>query len=93
MNQAIKRKWVKALRSGEYAQCTGALYSGGAYCCLGVLHEITQKERPPELWALMEETKLLLEWGLEGGDAGELAKVNDAGVPFDMIAGLIDEAL
>lgn len=36
-----KAKWVKALRSGKYNQCTGKLWGGGAgkesaYCCLGV---------------------------------------------------------
>lgn len=34
----IKRKWLKALRSGEYAQTKGTLTNGkGGFCCLGVL--------------------------------------------------------
>lgn len=41
MKKDIKDKWVEALRSGKYKQCTGALcrvyYNGCAYCCLGVL--------------------------------------------------------
>ncbi len=32
----FKDKWVKALRSGEYAQRKGCLHSNGRYCCLGV---------------------------------------------------------
>lgn len=34
----FKRKWIKALRSGDYKQTTGGLYSKleNAYCCLGV---------------------------------------------------------
>lgn len=31
-----KDKWVAALRSGEYKQTKGRLYSGKGYCCLGV---------------------------------------------------------
>lgn len=43
-NPEIKAKWVAALRSGEYPQCTGALTNGiGGYCCLGVLREIEPK--------------------------------------------------
>ena len=41
MNKWVKRKWVRALRSGEYAQADGCLVDGGmgdaSYCCLGVL--------------------------------------------------------
>ena len=49
MNQAIKEKWVAALRSGEYQQCTGALCREGGgrdadkFCCLGVLCDIMQE--------------------------------------------------
>lgn len=44
MNPEVKKKWVEALRSGEYKQCRGALFKKGAYCCLGVLREIAPKE-------------------------------------------------
>lgn len=45
MNPHVKRKWVKALRSGEYEQTVGELVDGvvddstftPSYCCLGVL--------------------------------------------------------
>jgi hypothetical protein len=47
MNPVWKRRWVKALRSGEYKQGQGQLRAGrGAdaqYCCLGVLCAITGK--------------------------------------------------
>jgi len=34
----IKKKWLKALRSGEYGQTKGVLTDGeGNFCCLGVL--------------------------------------------------------
>lgn len=41
MDAGIKQKWCDALRSGKYAQTTGALKkiigSQPTYCCLGVL--------------------------------------------------------
>jgi hypothetical protein len=37
MDQKIKKKWIKALRSGEYEQGIGRLHYDGKYCCLGVL--------------------------------------------------------
>lgn len=41
MNKAIKKKWLKALRSGKYTQGFNQLRVGGdQYCCLGVLEEI-----------------------------------------------------
>lgn len=34
-------KWVKALRSGDYKQCTGKMYKREhGYCCLGVAMSI-----------------------------------------------------
>lgn len=40
MNKWAKRKWVRALRSGEYKQVDGSLIDGtiqnASYCCLGV---------------------------------------------------------
>jgi hypothetical protein len=41
----IKRKWLAALRSGEFKQGQGALYRDGLYCCLGVLCEVVAKEQ------------------------------------------------
>lgn len=46
MNPEVKKKWVKALRSGEYKQCYGQLKScEGGFCFLGVLCDIYGKER------------------------------------------------
>ena len=44
-NKAMIRRWINALRSGEYRQGTGRLLgfkseSGECYCCLGVLTHI-----------------------------------------------------
>lgn len=44
MNQYVKRKWVAALRSGEYKQTGGRLRKGDCYCCLGVLTDLYDKD-------------------------------------------------
>lgn len=36
----LRKKWVEALRSGEYNQCRGSLKDGTGYCCLGVACEV-----------------------------------------------------
>lgn len=38
------KKWVAALRSGEYQQTTGRLRKDGGYCCMGVLCDVYAKE-------------------------------------------------
>jgi hypothetical protein len=41
MDKEIKRKWIEALRSGDYKQGRGWLRDKeGNYCCLGVLMEV-----------------------------------------------------
>jgi hypothetical protein len=40
MNPELKTKWVKALRSGKFAQVEGYLKTENGFCCLGVLAEI-----------------------------------------------------
>ncbi len=40
MKEELAKKWTAALRSGEYEQCTGVLYNGEGYCCLGVLCKV-----------------------------------------------------
>ena len=38
------RKWIEALRSGEYKQGHNALRTGSGYCCLGVACEVYRRE-------------------------------------------------
>jgi len=42
VNKTLKKKWVKALRSGKYKQTRGRLRTknGARHCCLGVLCEL-----------------------------------------------------
>jgi hypothetical protein len=44
VNKEVKKKWVDALRSGEYAQGRSSLRDHDEYCCLGVLCELAVKE-------------------------------------------------
>lgn len=88
MNKELKRKWVEALLSGEYEQGEAALVDDGKYCCLGVLGKVIGRDD-----AEMESCGFLAVHVLDAQIQRALAKTNDAGVPFDMIAGLIDEAL
>jgi hypothetical protein len=62
----LEQKWLKALRSGEYAQTTGTLCRVGdgidrvdkKYCCLGVLAEVLVDEGvlPPESVGLVDRS-------------------------------------
>ena len=42
MDAKLKRKWVRALRGGQYVQGTGLLVSneGTQFCCIGVLADV-----------------------------------------------------
>lgn len=44
MNKEVARKWVEALRSGEYEQTQLRLRRGDSYCCLGVLCDLYRKD-------------------------------------------------
>lgn len=48
------KKWVAALRSGEYKQGLAALRIGDTFCCLGVACDLFAKAKPsPEnVWEL-----------------------------------------
>jgi hypothetical protein len=46
MKEKYKKKWLKALRSGEYDQTIGQLASDDGYCCLGVLCEVVAQDHP-----------------------------------------------
>ena len=41
LNITLARKWVDALRSGEYEQTTNLLRDDKGFCCLGVLCDIS----------------------------------------------------
>lgn len=43
-NKEVIKKWVDALRSGEYKQTDGALRKEDGFCCLGVLCDLASQE-------------------------------------------------
>src|SRR5690242_16385148 len=59
MNQDIKKKWVDALKSGEYTQGQFVLRSfEDTYCCLGVLCDLYAKETGKGNWQEGKDTYL-----------------------------------
>lgn len=46
MKHSIKKKWIAALRSGDYTQCKGKLRSKNEFCCLGVLCNLHAQAHP-----------------------------------------------
>lgn len=74
LKPAIKKRWLKALRSGEYKQTTEVLRSTDAagvpigYCCLGVLADVVRKDKA-----------LQLEWTRNGREG---SKIDDSATAF-----------
>jgi hypothetical protein len=54
MKPEVKKKWLKALRSGKYEQAQGRLHEDSKFCCLGVLCDLHAKETGRK-WKLLEE--------------------------------------
>ena len=94
-------QWIKALRSGEYAQCDSVLYSGETdqYCCLGVACRIVnvdtvilnQVELP---YMLGTHVPKALPEALHGHGhmlSEYLAGLNDDGATFEEIADWIEK--
>lgn len=102
MNPDYKRKWVKALRSGKFCQGRMELRShpprgNPEFCCLGVLRECgpesQRSTRHAQGLQLLSQEQLKL-YGLTYEIQCGLAEMNDNGeVPFEVIAGVINEAL
>ncbi len=91
MKKVVKKKWVKALRSGDYDQGKHFLRHGGRYCCLGVLCDVQSKKALSGLKSL-GTSQLPPRWaaGLTKEQMSELAKLNDTGKSFDKIADHIE---
>lgn len=86
MDKALKTNWVKALCSGKYKQGKHSLKRGSKYCCLGVLGELMGMEEKNLVSKAWISTKKMSFTKQE-----KLANLNDSGVPFEMIAGFINE--
>ncbi len=44
MNKDVVRKWIKALRSGDYTQVRYVHRAGDSFCVIGVLCDLHAKE-------------------------------------------------
>lgn len=109
MNKHVKRKWLRALKSGEYAKGKGSLayyigYGIPEYCCLGVL----VCEMAPE-FAREESNHILvgngydrqsylpddlaIMWGLDYDTQKELGVVNDNVLDFAPVIAYIETNL
>ena len=104
MNPTIKAKWLKALRSGDYKQTTGALYADGGYCCLGVLCDvlgaIPAAAKKDDFWgnfailpANVAKRAGISENPVPSGYTDSLADLNDSGSSFEDIADIIEQQL
>lgn len=79
MDKAIKKLWVRELRSGAWIQARGTLFNNqnGSFCCLGVLREICYRRKAWEIegtYRMASELKI----GLGKNAAYELVDLNDA---------------
>lgn len=103
MNANVKKKWVAALRSGQYRLTRKQLRKVG-FCCLGVLCDIHDPKKweleDVSLWSYDGQTESLpqsvREWaGLpEDGKWDGLYSMNDSGhANFYKIADWIEENL
>src|SRR6186997_2457667 len=99
----FKKKWVDALMSGDYKQGQMFLYdpSNDSFCCLGVACVVSgmSKEsiaglgitnRQEEFPKIPEQ--LLSQEGYKS-TPHVFANLNDAEIPFEVIAGVINEML
>lgn len=102
MNKKDVKVWTKALRSGEYEQCSNYLHSNGGFCCLGVAIDVLVEGdwKPNGNDYINRYTfdgdsqhltnKTLNKIGLSSDIAEKLAGFNDDGKSFKWIASWIE---
>lgn len=104
MDAELKRKWVEALRSGEFKQGKGRLYrmADDTYCCLGVLAHLQGATFNKSLDVFFDGQRLRdggllareLCAGLTEDQIDRLAlRMNDCGRSFSEIADYIEREL
>ena len=101
MNKELLKRWVAALRSGEYKQGTEVLCDydedGNAvgFCCLGVLQNIEPGiEQADNGEEMLDEVSLKKFLGVDEHDGFiqvKYAKLNDARMPFPEIADRLEK--
>ena len=107
MNPEIKKRWIEALRSGDYKQGRGQLKdSKDRFCVLGVLCDLHSKDVRIQWYRnTFEGRKLNIprvtrQWaGIKSlyvdikGVKVHLTELNDGGMDFKMLANLIESNL
>ena len=94
MDPAIKKKWVAALRSGEYEQGQGYLQKDGKFCCLGVLCHVCGAEESLGRLTDWPDANTTDSSRLTWPEVNELAAMNDDdNLSFPEIADWIEEHL
>lgn len=107
MNPWVKRKWLRALRSGEYGKGKGLLGKPGQdqYCCLGVLvcemvpefvavsifDEIAVSEYYDRHSYLPDDLAVM--YGLDYDTQHELGEINDRSDTFAPVIAYIESNL
>lgn len=105
MKQSVMKKWVKALKSGKYAQGTSYLKQGSEYCCLGVLSSISPYKNNFTRMNLNVNDKSknsvlpvpIRDWAGMRTTSGELnndcslTSMNDNGSSFEQLADFIEK--
>jgi len=84
MKQAVMKRWVDALRTGNYAQTREQLRAADAegqptneFCCLGVLCDLYAKEHPDAKWFSKPEAEAALKLRISGCAFSTAAKKPD----------------
>ena len=98
MRPVVKR-WVEALRSGEYEQGKHFLEKDGKFCCLGVLckieghyYEEGKSQILPEALRYKIGIKSSIgEYSLPNEEFNSLTELNDNGYDFESIANFIEK--
>ena len=96
----LQKKWVAALRSGDYHQGRkGYLLHSGSFCCLGVAAVAVLNKKPKGNWidgsltwlADYKSMGLRSETGsAKGNPENDLATLNDGDATFPEIAELLE---
>jgi len=100
LDPTFKKKWIAALRSGEYEQGAGFLHNTvqDRYCCLGVACEVVQYKSPNNRRiqgseSMPEELEPVRGYAQNNKVVDRLICMNDTGKTFLKIADYIEENL
>lgn len=102
MNKEVMKRWIKALRSGDYKQLIGTLRHGDQFCATGVLCDLHAKEYDIK-WEIRDLLRYdlyflvsafppveVLTWaGITYEQAQIITSMNDEGRTFQEIADVV----